>query len=183
MELRAVLSPQTTAMLRPLMDFSALSLFNPSLNPISVRFGLLSILCRVPVGRAGSWKNSSYLHSRFGGDRGSFAKGVLCQLALLWSEVGTQRPAGGGEGGFICRNCSGGDPQLLQLPPGLSWRANPPGVGSQPSAGPTSLIWVHFSSEGTKSGRERHLAVAGGEGRNGTELCFFCFKIRLFAMK
>lgn len=96
----AVCCAQPTATLRPPVDFSSLSLFNPSLNPIFVLLGLLSILCRVPVGRAGSWKNSSYLHSRFGGDRGRSAKGFLCQLALLWSQIGTKIPAGGREGGI-----------------------------------------------------------------------------------
>ena len=64
------------------MAFPLVNLFNPSLNSIFMLFGLLSILCRVPVGRAGSWKNSSYLQSRSGGDRASFAKGLLCQLAV-----------------------------------------------------------------------------------------------------
>lgn len=85
-ELCAVLSPQlgtkpprATAVLTLFMGVPFVNLFNPSLNSTFVLFGLLSILCRVPVGMAGSWKNSSYLQSRSGGDRGSFAKGLLCQ--------------------------------------------------------------------------------------------------------
>jgi len=75
-------TPQAAAMLRALMHFPFLNLFNRSLNPIFMLFGLLSILCRVPVGKTGSWKNSSSLQSRSGGDRASFAKGLLCQLAI-----------------------------------------------------------------------------------------------------
>lgn len=84
-----MLSPQpgtktrrATAVLGPLTDFTFVNLLNPSLDLIFMLFGLLSILCRVPVGRAGSWKNLSYLQSRSGGDRVSFAKGSLCQLAM-----------------------------------------------------------------------------------------------------
>lgn len=84
-----MLSPQlgtktrrATATLRPLTDFTFVNLLNPSLDSIFMLFGLLSIPFRVPVGRAGSWNYLSYLQSRSGGDRVSFAKGSLCQFAM-----------------------------------------------------------------------------------------------------
>lgn len=66
---------------------------------ISVLLGLLSILCRVPVGRAVSWKNSSYLHSRFGGDRGEgLPKGSFASSLCFGVKFGTRRTCWGRRG-------------------------------------------------------------------------------------
>lgn len=133
--------------------------------------GLLSILCKVPVGRAGSWKNSSYLHSRFGGDRrGELPKRApLPARSALEANLAPEGPAGGGEGGLICRNWSEGDPQVgdssSRCPQGCPGeKTNPPGVGSAHSAALANLIWVGFSSGGAKSGRGTLWWLEGREG-------------------